>query len=62
MKKLFKVNAIFVQELLNERRSLGEYKEDQRDFIDVFLNEIDKNINDNSDKNVFTGKTSANQM
>jgi hypothetical protein len=27
---------------LNERRALGYYKEEQRDYIDVFLYEIEK--------------------
>lgn len=40
---------------MDERRASGYYKEDQRDFVDVFLLEIDKHSKDTSDANVFTG-------
>jgi len=42
-----------------ERRKEGHYKEDQRDFIDVFLAEIDKHENENNSNTgeVFTGRS-----
>jgi len=42
---------------LKERRELASYKEEQRDFIDVFLKEIDNHrakLGD-SEKNFYTG-------
>ncbi|CAL8121818.1 unnamed protein product [Orchesella dallaii] len=42
------------QDILDERRALKYYKDDQRDFIDVFLSEIDKHAGDNSIDNYYT--------
>ncbi|ODM98812.1 Methyl farnesoate epoxidase, partial [Orchesella cincta] len=42
------------KEILDERRAVAYYKDDQRDFIDVFLYEIDKHAGDNSEDNVYT--------
>jgi len=41
---------------LNERRAQGYYKDDQRDFIDVFLYEIEKNKENKESSQVFTGE------
>jgi hypothetical protein len=41
---------------LEERRALGHYTEEQRDFIEVFLKEIDAHKNDPAETNFYTGK------
>ena len=40
---------------MNKRRIDGTYKIEQRDFIDVFLNEIDAHAEDKSENNFYTG-------
>jgi cytochrome P450 len=42
------------KDILAERRALGYYKEDQRDFIDVFLKEIDDHRTQNAKTNYYT--------
>ncbi|XP_021966277.1 methyl farnesoate epoxidase [Folsomia candida] len=45
----------FFREILDERRKSGSYKEDTpKDFIDVFLQEIDAHKNDDSLTNLYT--------
>ena len=34
--------VLYLQDILNERRKLGYFKEEQRDYIDVFLYQIEK--------------------
>ncbi len=41
---------------MDERRKDGKYKIEQRDFIDVFLTEIDSHAHDTSEFNYYTGK------
>lgn len=38
------------------RRAEGTYKFEKRDFIDVFLEEIDNHAHDKSENNHYTGK------
>jgi len=52
--------TIFAQDILHERRAEGFYKEEQRDFIDVFLKEIDAHKNDNAETNLYTGELIVN--
>ena len=45
----------YIQEILEERRAEGLYKNEQRDFIDVFLQEIDSHASENPETNLYTG-------
>ena len=44
------------QDILEERRALGHYKQEQRDYIDVFLREIDAHKNEPEESNYYTGR------
>ncbi|CAL8137894.1 unnamed protein product [Orchesella dallaii] len=46
----------FFKELLETRRAEGVYKTEQRDFIDVFLLEIDNHAHDKTENNFYTDK------
>lgn len=48
-------NAIVFQDILDKRRQEGSYKNDKRDFIDMFIQEIDKHLKLNSQPNFYTG-------
>lgn len=47
-----------MQDILERRRKEGSYKEDKRDFIDMFIKEIDQHAKLNSLPNHYTGLTS----
>lgn len=47
-----------MQDILERRRKEGSYEEDKRDFIDMFIKEIDQHAKLNSLPNHYTGLTS----
>jgi len=47
--------VIFKQDILEERRAAGDYKYEQRDYIDVFLREIEANKHVPIERNLYTG-------
>jgi hypothetical protein len=49
------LSILLLQGILDERRVEGKYKIEQRDFIDVFLTEIDSRAHDTSPSNFYTG-------
>lgn len=55
MQKCFSELQAYFRELLESRRKEGVYKEDCRDFIDMFIKEIDKHEKLGSSPNHYTG-------
>jgi len=53
-RNLYKNLQQFFKEVLEERRALGSYKSDPKDFFDVFLTEIDSRRNQTQEFNHYT--------